>query len=76
MFVSCLWHVLWPQLEDIVVDGKGSFPRWFWVKMACTGVAKELSATLLRRSHTGFKMQPSGTPLHGFWRNCVALSRL
>ena len=34
--------------EDIVAGGKGLFPGWFRVKMACNGATKELSGTLLR----------------------------
>ena len=34
-----------------MVGGKGLFPIWFWVKMACTRAAKELSSTLLCSSH-------------------------
>ena len=59
-FMPWLWYVLCRvygmfcglNWEDIVVGEKGLFLGWFRVKMACTGAAKELSGTLLRRSHT------------------------
>ena len=57
-----------------MVGGKGLFSIWFRVKMACTRAAKELSSMLLCSSHAigwASKLQPSGTQLRGFWRNCV-----
>ena len=86
MFMACfmpwLWHVLCHvcgmfcglHWEDIVADGKGLFLGWFRVKMACTGAAKELFSTLL--NGWALKLQPSGTQLHGFMRNCVAPTHL
>ena len=39
-FVALIGRILW-LVERAV-------PGWFWVKMACTGAAKELSGTQLR----------------------------
>ena len=63
-FMSWLWHVLWPQLGGYCGQWKNLFLGWFRVKMSCIGTAKELSGTLLRRSHAivwlGFEIAALG----------------
>ena len=67
-FMPWLWHVLCRvcglNWEDIVAGGKWLFLGWFRVKMVCTGAAKELFGTLLRKSHTiawlGFEIAALG----------------
>ena len=55
--------------EDNVASGQGLFRDGFGLKLACSGVAKELSGTLVRGSHAiawlGSKFQLSGTQLRG-----------
>ena len=73
MFVACfvasIGRILW------LVD-KGCSGMVSGQNLACTGAAKELSGTPVRGSHAiawmGSNLQPSGTQLHGFPRNCVA----
>ena len=70
-FVATIGMIMWPMDKGCsrMVSGK---------KMACTEAAKELSGTLVRRSHAiawlGSNLQPSGKKLCGFLRNCVALA--
>ena len=68
-FVASIGRILWP------VD-KGYFGMVSSPKLPCTGAAKELSGKLVHGSHAiawlGSNLQPSGTQLRGFPRNCVA----
>ena len=72
-FVASIGRIMWP------VD-KGCSRMVSGQKLACTRVAKELSGALVRGSHAiawlGSKLQPSGTQLRGFPRNCVAPAHL
>ena len=69
-FVALIGRILWP------VD-KGCSGMVSGQKLACTNVAKELSSMPVHGSHAiawlGSNLQPSGTQLHGFPRNCVVL---
>ena len=73
MFVACfvasIGRILWP------VD-KGCSGMVSGQKLACARAAKELSGTPVRGSHAiawlASNLQPSGTQLRGFPRNCVA----
>ena len=72
-FVASIGRILSP------VD-KGYFGIVSGQKLACTRAAKELSGTPVRGSHAiawlGSNLQPSGTQLRGFPRNCVAPASL
>ena len=72
-FVASIERILWP------VD-KGCSGMVSSQKSACIGAAKELSCTSVRGSHAivwlGSNLQPSGTQLCGFARNCVAPAHL
>ena len=72
-FVASIGRILWP------VD-KGYSKMVSGQKLACTRASKELSSTPMRRSYAiawlGSNLQPSGTQLRGFPRNCVAPTHL
>ena len=72
-FVASIGRILWP------VD-KGCSGMVSGQKLTCTGSAKELSDMPVRGSHAiawlGSNLQPSGTQLRGFPRNCVAPAHL
>ena len=65
MFVASIGRILWPVDKDCSGMVLGQ-------KLACTGASKELSGTPVRG--LGSNLQPSGTQLRGFPRNCVALA--
>ena len=70
-FVASIGRIMW------LVD-KGCSEMVSGQKLACTRAAKELSSMPVRGSHAiawlGSNLQPSGTQLRGFPRNCVALA--
>ena len=72
-FVASIRRILWS------VD-KGCSGMVSGQKFVCTRAAKELSGTPVRGSHSiawlGSNLQPSGTQLRGFPRNCVAPTHL
>ena len=72
-FVASIGRIMWPL-------DKGCSGMVSDQKLACTGASKELSSKPARGSHAiawlGSNLQPSGTQLRGFLRNCVAPTHL
>ena len=73
VFVALIGRILWPVENGCFWDGFGS--KWCVLELPRSSLARYcVKATLLRGWAS--KLQPSGTQLHGFWRNCVAPTHL
>ena len=70
-FVASIERIMWPM-------DKGCYGMVLGQKLSYARAAKELSGTPVRGSHAiawlGSNLQPLGTQLRGFPRNCVALA--